>query len=85
MSEEMSEEDFERTSTDVKKAAIVIARALQKADQPFGVCMAALAMVLVEVALECDVSRNDLMRSMEITYEMLYDEQDKLTGGDYVQ
>lgn len=87
MNEEMSEAELDQKATDVKTTTILIAETLRQSEMPFGVCMAALSMVLVEIAIELEVDREMLLHSVEMTAKILYDkhEMDKLTGGDYVQ
>jgi hypothetical protein len=85
--DEISDEELEQRATDVKNTTILIATTLQQAEMPFGVCLAALSMVMTEIAIELEVDRETLLHSLAMTAEVLYNnhEMDKLTGGDYVQ
>jgi hypothetical protein len=76
-----------KESVAVRETTLLIATTLQEAEQPFGVCMASLAVVMAEIALELDIDFENLASSMEMTYNVLRKkhEEDKLTGGDYVQ
>jgi hypothetical protein len=85
--EEMSEAELDQKATEVKNTTILLATTLQQAEMPFGVCLAALSMVMVEIGIELELDREDLVNSFVMTAETLYNkhEMDKLTGGDYVQ
>ena len=78
---------MEEQAKAIPKTAVLIAETLRDADASFPTCMAALLLVLTEVAIELELSQEDLVIAVNEASKIIYNkrEVDKLTGGDYVQ
>ena len=83
-----SKKSMEAQAKAIPKTAVLIAETLSDADASFPTCMAALMLVLTEVAIELGLEREDLVIAVDESSKIIYNkkhEMDKLTGGDYVQ
>jgi hypothetical protein len=80
--------DEEKEAEKVRDTALLIANTLTNSEVEFGVALMALTMVLVKAAMDCEIDKYELIESLDSSVKLLYDnfeEEDKLTGGDYVQ
>ena len=79
---------MEKQGKAIPKTAILIAETLRDADASLPICMAALLLVLAEVAIELEFSQEDLVIAIDEASKILYNkkqENDKLTRSNYVQ
>jgi hypothetical protein len=81
----MTTKEEEARGEEVRKVSMIIADTLTNNEVEFGIALMALTMILTKAAIECEIDRDTLMESLDASTKMLYDNEDKLTGGDYVQ
>jgi hypothetical protein len=79
-----SKKSMETQAKAIPKTAVLIAETLRDADASFPTCMAALMLVLTEVAIELELSREDLVIAVDESSKIIYNKH-KEKGGSYVQ
>lgn len=79
-----SKESIEAQAKAIPNTAVLIAETLRDADVPFPVCMAALMLVLTEVAIEVGLEREDLVIAVNESSKIIYNKKAE-KGDGYVQ
>lgn len=84
----MTTKEEELRGEEVRRVSMIIANTLTEHEVEFGVALLALTMILTKAAIDCEIDRDTLMESLEASTKLLYDnleDEDNLTGGEYVQ
>jgi hypothetical protein len=76
---------MEEQAKAIPKTAVLIAETLRDADASFPTCMAALLLVLSEVAIELELSQEDLVIAVNEASKIIYNKKVEMKGDGYVQ
>lgn len=80
-----SKKSMEAQAKAIPKTAVLIAETLRDADASFPTCMAALMLVLTEVAIELGLEREDLVIAVDESSKIIYNKKSEMKGDGYVQ
>lgn len=80
-----SKESIEEQAKAIPKTAVLIAETLMEADVSFPVCMAALTIVIAEIAIEMGFSHLDLISTVDEASKIVYKKHKEKGGNTYVQ